>query len=453
MTTLNKITATVQPDTPASSSRHQFRDSLLVFIFSFAILAIVYLVRVNTRPDLIVEYNTGDPSMYDWLARTVAGGRGFADIMFGLRPPAPVLWIAWFYALVDYYPTLVVVYVMVLGALSVTLMYKLVLLLTGKRSIALVTAVLLALEVAHIDTHIMLYSEPMHNFAVLCGLYWILRFFKRESWGAVIGAGFCLGVAMLSRVIASNFAILLTLLILFYRRPFRYWKQAVAFFIVCLTFYLGWSYRNYYYVDNFSLSSTGAFTVLFYKSVSVEYHATGRDPHDIAVDVKLELEERLGNTDIDIEEIRRYPVGRDEDLYLNDPERQAVSRQMAIERLLRHPAWTVIMTGVYFVRPFGANADLMLPVTIQIGLTGLMLLLAGVGYLQAWRHWREQRLFMLITHLVIGYYAGIVALAVAGLWAVRYRTPYMPFVLMFSAIGLLWIIRQVRTSKPGSEIL
>jgi hypothetical protein len=185
--------------------------------------------------------------------------------------------------------------------------------------------------------------------------------------------------------------------------------------------------------------------------VSVESHATGRPPEEVGIDVAWEVEQRLGNDEVTREEIAEYSVGRTENLHSNDPARQELFRTMIAERVRAYPAWTAIMTGVSLVKMFDADRTLDFPAWIQLALTAATLLLAGVGYWQAWkaRRW----LFLLLSHVVILYYAGTTALVISGLYHIRYRTPYMPFILMYGALGILYLynlIVQRRAARTAS---
>ena len=256
-----------------------------------------------------------------------------------------------------------------------------------------------------------------------------------------------MGVAFLARPITVYLTVAIALIMVIYQR--RLWKHALVFLLICAIPFTAWSYRNFVYANRFSVSSTTAYTLLFYKSVSVESHATHRDPEQVAIDTKLELERRLGHP-VARESIADYPVGQPEDIYGTDPVRQQVSMQFALERLRQYPAWTVIITGVSLVRLFDPSEVIPIPSWIQIAITGMEVILAALGLFIVGKQWRKYRLLLMLGPLVVAYYASLTAAVLAGLYHGRYRTPFMPFILIFAAVALVVILRQ-RASQGMME--
>jgi 4-amino-4-deoxy-L-arabinose transferase-like glycosyltransferase len=438
------------PNDPRSARARIFWKTFAIFAVALAALVVVYVVRVLIPQPSMRALGGGDPYEYDRLAKSLLRGEGFSNIIWGLRTPGFPLFVTLIYALVGPQPYVVVILNLMLGALNVVLIYKLAALLLEDRTAATISALLLAVEVAHLDAAVTVMSEPLHNLFLFIALFWLVVTIKTGRWGALLAAGVAMGVALLTRPVSFYLAILLALALIVYRRGL--WKHAVVFAAICVVFASAWSYRNLYYVNNFSLTTTGSYTTLFYKMVSVESHATGRPPEEVGIDMAWEVEQRLGNTDVTREEIEEYSVGRSENLHGNDPARQELFRTMIMERVRAYPAWTVIMTGVSLVKMFDANRTIHFPAWAQLALMAATLLLAGIGY---WRAWKERRwLFLLLSHIVILYYAGTTAVVISGLYHIRYRTPFMPFVLMYSALGILYLyglITQGRADRAASH--
>jgi hypothetical protein len=105
------------------------------------------------------------------------------------------------------------------------------------------------------------------------------------------------------------------------------------------------------------------------------------------------------------------------------------------------------------VKMFDADRTIRFPAWIQLALVAATLLLAAVGY---WRAWAARRwLFLLLSHIVILYYAGTTAVVISGLYHIRYRTPFMPFILMYSALGILYLyglIVQGQADRAASHV-
>jgi 4-amino-4-deoxy-L-arabinose transferase-like glycosyltransferase len=414
--------------------------TFLVFVLAYTFLLVIFLGRTSVTDLSMRHLGGGDPYEYDALAKSLLAGEGFSNPMFGLRPPIIPLFVALIYLMVGHYPYMVVFFNVAFAALGVSVIYKLAYRLLGDRKAALIAAILLSFEAAHLDGSVTMMSESLHNLFLFIGLYWLTIFLQTEKWGAIFATALSMGLAMLTRPIAAYFAILMVGAILVYRR--RLWRQAAVLLVLCLIPNAGWSFRNLYYVNNFALTTTGSYTTLFYKMVAVESHATGRSPEDVSVDIALEVERRLGNNDITREEIAEYAVGRTENLHGNSPERQQIFRDMVNEKVRAYPVWMVIMTGVSFVKQFDFDGAIPVPGWAQAALMVGYLGLGLVGYVVAWKERRY--LFLLLSHLTIAYYAGTTAIVISGLYHIRYRTPYMPFILMYTALGAVFLFGKIR---------
>ncbi len=429
-----------------ASSRRRFRDGLILFLGSLAILQLLFLFRVLIPHAGLRALGGGDTFEYHELALSLLAGHGFSNQVFGLRPPTFPGFLALVYTLAGERIPIAVFYQVIFGALTTVMVYKLAYRLLRHHTASLIAGMLTAVEIGHIDTSVTMMSEPIHNFLLYLSLLFITDLLlRRKSWGAAAAGGVTMGLAFLARPITVYLPLAIALIMIIYQR--RLWKHALVFLLVCAIPFTAWSYRNLYYADQFSMSSTTAYTLLFYKSVSVESHATHRDPEQVAIDTKLELERRLGHP-VTRESIADYPVGRPEDLYTTDPVRQQVSMQFAMERLRKYPAWSVIMTGVSLVRLFDPSPAIPIPAWLQIAITGVELLLAALGLFVVGKQWRN-RLLLMLGPLFVAYYAGLTALVLGGLYHPRYHTPFMPFLLIFAAVAIVAILR--RGENPGNR--
>jgi 4-amino-4-deoxy-L-arabinose transferase-like glycosyltransferase len=443
------MSAAIQTPTGGRSAQTRiFWNTFVIFAVALATLAVVYVLRVTVPQPSLRSLGGGDPYEYDRLAKSLLRGEGFSNIIWGLRTPGFPLFVTLIYALVGAKPYIVAFYNIIFGALVVVLVYKLAVRLLADRAVAALAALLLAFEVAHLDAAVTVMSEALHNLLLFMALFWLVVAAQTTRWRPLLAAGVAMGLALLTRPVSFYMAFILALALIVYRREL--WKHAAAFVAICVVFASAWSYRNLAYVNNFSLTTTGSYTTLFYKMVSVESHATGRPPEEVGIDMAWEVEQRLGNNQITREEIAEYSVGRSENLHSNDPVRQELFRTMIIERVRAYPAWTAIMTGVSLVKMFDANRAILFPAWMQLALMAATLLLAAVGY---WRAWKERRwLFLLLSHSVILYYAGTTAVVISGLYHIRYRTPFMPFILMYSALGIAYLYGLIVQRRAAGTI-
>lgn len=428
--------------TSRSQPPQSFRDGLLLFAISLLILSVVYYFRVVISQPVVYDLGGGDAAEYDILAKHFVEERNFEHIIFALRPPLLAIFFAGIYALAGIQPYIVVFYNLILSALTVALAYKIALRLGVARRVALLAGLIVAADFAFVEVAVTMMSEPLHNFLLLAGLYWLVICLQTGRWRALLATALCVSLALLVRPITLYFAGALAAVILLYRP--RRWLMAVALVALCALPVFGWSFRNLHYRDSFSFSTSGPFTALFYKAISVESHATGRDPNEVAVEIALEVEHRMGNTSITRADVEDFPVGRDADRFTTSAERERLISRMAMERFRAYPAWSVIMVGVAFVRQFIPTA-LPIPAWLQWGQVGLLLLLAAVGSYRAWR--RRAWLLMLVGQATIVYYLALPSLSHAGLYNSRFRTPYVPFLAIFAALAVFWLLSIVRQEK------
>ncbi len=430
-----------------------FQDGLLLLAASLLVLGVVYYLRVVAAQPVVYDLGGGDAAEYDILANYLVEDRRFDHIIFGLRPPLLPIFFAGIYALAGREPYVVVFFNLILGALTVALTYRLALRLLHRRAVALLAGLFVAADLAFIEASVTMMSEPLHNLLLIAALFWLTVHLQTGRRGALLATALLVSLALLTRPITVYFALVLGVAILLYRpREWRRsWRQAAALVALCAVPVLIWSFRNLHYRDSFSFSTSGPFTMLYYKAVSVESHATGRDPNEVAIEVALEVERRMGNTAITRADVEDFPVGRDADRFTTSAEREQLLSRMALERFRAYPVWAVIMTGVSLARQFIPSV-LSVPLWLQWAQIVLYLLLGLAGYMYAWR--QRERLFLLLSQATIVYYLALPALSHAGLYTSRYRTPYIPFIAMFAALGVWWLYaalrrRVARTGQAG----
>ncbi len=440
MSTPNKFTST-----------QRFWHQFLIFILALGLLHIVYYDKLLHPQVSVVGLGGEDAVEYEQMGTQLYEGEGVAGNKFGLRPPSFPLFIAGVYQLVGRQPYIVVYFQLVLAALSISLTYKLAYLLLQRHNISLLASTLLAFEVAHLDTAVTVMSEPLHNTLFLAAVFCLAQVIRREKWLWLTASALLISLAMLTRAGTVYFVVVAAFMLIAYR-PRIQWRFALVLVLLCAIPYLGWSYRNQVYRNSFSYSTSGPFVLLFYRAVSVEYNATGVSSNEIAIQKVLELERRLGNTKIIREDVEAYPVGRDIDRFSADAERESLMNKMAVEVFQRYPIWYGVVTVAALVFLF-VPSNLRVPDWLHWvqSIEYLLLALLGVWFAYRRRYW----LFLWITGLCIAFFVGTNILTFAGLWASRYRTPFMPFVVMYTALGIidgLHLLKQ-RPSKDKQAVV
>lgn len=408
-----------------------FTHSFILFVVALAGMAILYYYRVVIATPIPSNLGDGDAAEYHLMAHYLVGKRDFANIMFGLRPPLLPVMIAVSYALFGEHVGIVVFFNIILAALTVVLVYKVTTRLLKDCGIAFLAAFLLSVDFAFVDANVSLMSEPLHNFLLVSAIYFLITFFETTRWKSLLLIALLVSLAFLVRPGSVYLPLALALVIILHR--WRDWVKAAALVALCLVPYIAWSFRNLHYRDSFSFSTSGPFTMLFYRAVSVESHATGRDPHEVAIDVALEVERRMGNDYVTREDVENYPVGRDADRFTTSGERESLINHMALERFLEYPGWMLVMTGVSFVRQFIPSL-LPFPNWLQYAQIVPCVLFGIAGYYEAFR--RTRWTYLLVTTSLILYFLALPSLVHSGLYTSRYRTIWLPFGMMYTALGI-----------------
>lgn len=419
------------------SRNRRFWHQFFVFLLALGLLHIVYFDKVERVNATVVALGGEDAVEYEQMGEQLYSGEGISGDKFGLRPPAFPLFIAGIYQLAGRQPHVVVYFQLILAALSVAFTYKLTYVLLKRHEVALLASVLLAFEVAHLDTGVTVMTEPLHNLLFLAALFCLIRLIQHEKWPWLVASALLISLAMLTRAGTVYFVIVAAFMLVMYK-PRKLWRHAVVLVLICAIPYLGWSYRNQIYRDSFSYSTSGPFVLLFYRAVSVEYNATGMSSNEVAIQKVLELERRLGNTTITREEVEAYPVGRDVDRFSADAEREALMSEMAMEVFRQYPVWFGIVTVAAIIFLF-VPSNLRFPDWLHWLQSVMLLLCALPGVWIAYR--KKYWLFLWVTGMSIAFFVGTNALTFAGLWASRYRTPFMPFVVMYAALGIIDALR------------
>lgn len=425
-------TADSSPET--QSNLRKLQIPFLLFCFSFVVLYLVYWHRIHVLNVPFGQLGSRDQWEYRAMALSLLNGEGFTYFDFSLRPPVYPLFIALIYSFVPDNYVFVLWLQLPLAAASVVLAYKIAYLLTRSRAIALLTGILLAIEPSHLDTASSVMSETIHNLCLLIAIYYLVRQLRDKRMIYAIAHGFFAGLAFLSRAVTVYLPLLTSGVLLVYKP--RSWKKALAAFTAALVLGSLWSYRNFVEAGFFSISGTGSYTLLFYKMVSVESRATGRDPQDVAADYAYQVEQRLGNTNITRDELFDNAVGRTENLH-PDSARKAVIDQLAREKVFDYPVWFTIMTLVATVLLYEPVPLIPIPIAIQIIYTGGLLVFCIMGIVCSLRDHSYD--LCVIGGCVILYYVALTSLSMSGLVQTRFRTPFMPFLIMFSAYGIVWL--------------
>ena len=160
----------------------------------------------------------------------------------------------------------------IMSSLSCGLIYKLVLELLHKKSIAVVTSLLLTFSITSINLSILILSDSLYFFLMILSLYLFVIGIKRDKWKYFIFASLFSGYAILVRSIGMlwPFALCIIFLLLLklsnrelsWSQTFKQTKSILIKFAVSLvlifTIMSSWMFVNYSRYDAFTLAFSSA---------------------------------------------------------------------------------------------------------------------------------------------------------------------------------------------------
>ncbi len=411
------------------------RFSIAAIILLGLALRIAYTASIY-GPALNLDY-PGDYWDYHIAAKQIlAGDTAFTHPIFLVRPPVYPLIVA---ALNVNRPLLIMLN-QLLAIMIIPLTHVLARQLRLPRKLALLAALLVALDPTSIKYSGILLAEPLANLLLAAAFVALLALKRTETrtatvtWGLLAGA--LIALAALTRPAAYLLWIPLGLWIVGARSGNG--KRGWAALAIALPSVLGmgaWQSHNARIFDNGNFTSIGAYNLLYYRAAASLHLAQGRADAE-AVDLSLarRVEERLGNeTDqisLDWKERHRANTGRVD----------AAMRDIALEVMLSHPAASALTTlvGVYqsLVEVWGA-------LSLIGGIWNIALLLAaalGLWQLLRRRRWVEA-LFLLLP---CAYFIGGTALVCTTCMDSRARVMVTPLLAVMAAYGLARAITKWR---------
>jgi len=414
-----------------------------------------------------------DPLGYHNLASTLVKSHRFAtsDIADpnSVRTPLYPLFIAAHYWLLGEKPWLAILSQIVIGSLTCV-----VLLVTlwqfFEPRIAMIAAILFAVDPNNILHSNLLYSEIVFVFFLVIGFYLfsvaVLSSSRTTTLTGFVLYGISLGVATLVRPISLFLPlIIVALFLVWYRRRI---VTGIKYSVIVLFFFAAtlspWLIRNYRTFGSFSLSSVGSDVVLLYNVAYMEMPKRHQDintvrtaligeakemmvwsgqPPDSAGAFQLamfmnQLAAKYVRAD-PVDFMKRYCLGVLNVLF--SPATSAYSRALRLPDAKVEAKSHVGMTES--IRDFVARKGLVHYIIAVIVLLFSCVVYLGfiVGIVTSWGKYQNRVLiFCLLTAAYLVLTGALTAYA-------RFRLPATPFALPFAAIGYDWLWRRLGQDK------
>ncbi len=422
------------------------RFALPAIILLGLALRIAYTASIY-GPALNLDY-PGDYWDYHIAAKQIlAGDTAFTHRVFLLRPPLYPLVAA---ALEVNRPLLIMLN-QLLAIMIIPLTHLLARQLRLPRELALLAALIVALDPTSIKYSGILLAEPLANLLLAAAFVALLALRRAETrpaaliWGLIAGA--LIALSALTRPAAYLLWIPLGLWIIGARRQTG--LRGLAALALALPALLGmglWQSHNARVFDNGAFTSLGAYNLLYYRAAATLHLAQGR-ADTLAVDLNLarRVEERLGN-DADVitedwtKQQHRTSTGKVD----------AAMRDIALEVILRHPGPYALLTllGLY---------QSLIEVTGPLSLIGALwnialMLAAAVGL---WRLLRRRRwvdaLFLLLP---CAYFIAGTVIVCTTCMDTRARVMITPLLAILAVFGVIHLLnrRKAASASPSPPV-
>lgn len=403
-------------------------------------LRIAYTTSVY-GPTLDLDY-PGDYWDYHIAAKQILrGDTAFTHRIFLVRPPLYPLIVA---ALGVNRPLLLILN-QLLAIMIIPLTYRLARGLRLSQELALLAALIVALDPTSIKYSGILLAEPLANWLLALAFVALLALQRLESrsatlaWGLV--AGGLIALSALTRPAAYLLWIPLAAWIVGAR--WRLGLRGLAALAIALPALLGmglWQRHNLATFNNSSFTSVGAFNLLYYRAAATLHLAQGRqDIEAVKVSLARRVEAHTGNQDGDIavEWRTRHRA--------SSARGEAAMRDVALEVIGQHPAEFALaaLVGAYqsLIEIWGALA---VPGTLW-NIALLMGSAIGLLSLLRRRRWIEA-MFLLLPS---AYFVAGTVLVCTTCMDTRARVMITPLLAVMAAFGLVRVLSRRRAASAS----
>lgn len=432
----------------------------LTLIVFFAILInISFFVSLQPWKDDVVKTTilSGDAPGYNKLALTLLTEKSFKN--FGtLRTPGYPLFVAVIYGIFGEHICVILLLQTLFNILSVILIYRITATFFS-RNIALLAAFLYVLDIHQTLYAVSFLTESLFDFLFLISVYFLSRSFKMTSSVFLFLSALILGMATLVRPISIFFPAVPILLIFFLyngslKTKLTYMSLFGVIFIATIS---PWLLYNYSMYGEAKLSSISSYNILFCNVALAEVHKTGKSFIEVQDEFQKISDQQISDKGIS------NPIERD-NIYLNIAKgyiRQnfflycqinlmgiinlyssVASRQIAENfhleaKPLPTKGYEVVsifskINNFIHNKPFG---EIIIALTVAIYLLmNYIFSLYGLFFLLK----RKENIVFLFI-LIILYFT----LITGAVGEAIYRIPFMPFINILCAVGLLGFLTKI----------
>jgi len=425
---------------------------LLIIILAFVYRMIFFVSLQPWNSDSVRdEVIIGDALEYHPLAESILQSKSFENFT-SLRTPGYPLFVALIYSFSASSVWLVLLFQIIISLVSLYLVYKITL-LAASRKVALLAAFLFSIDTTQAVWTVELYTETLFLLFFLLSIYFLCKNIQeRKNFHIVLSAIF-LGVATLIRPISSLFAVVAILIILVIQETklLKRILNGILYLLLFLIILSPWLIHNYSKHGEAKLSSISGFNLLFYNVAFTEVSKSGRtisevrsELHEVAVRQGADTVSRHSFANSDIytgvakeyiranffQYVKRHLMGT-VNMFVGLGS-QKVAEKLHVELGTRNPepfgGPGIFKRAINFVRGKTLAGFL---IAVLLGLSLLVNYIFAVY--GAFLFDRNKVLILILFILIILYFAALTGVVGYD----RYRIPFMPFINILCAMGLI----------------
>ena len=376
------------------------------------------------------------------------GDHGFTHPLFLVRPPVYPLIVA----ALDVNRPLLLMLNQLFALMIIPLSYRLARQLGLPQKLALLAALLVALDPTSIKYSGILLAEPLANLLLAAAFVALLALRRAESRAATFVWGLLAGGLIALSALTRPAAYLLWLPMALWVMGARQAKglRLLAAVAVAAPGFLGmalWQNHNAQTFDNGAFTSVGAYNLLYYRAAAALHLAQGRqDIEAVKLSLARQVEARLGNDG------GALPDDWRKKHRANAARGDAIMRDIALDVMRAHPLESALaaLLGATqsLIEVWGGLAALGAPWNSALLLAAAL----GLWTLCRRRRWLDA-LFLLLPSL---YFIGGTLLVCTTCMDTRARVMITPLLAVMAAYGGLHFINRRRTlsaspSRPADK--
>ncbi len=366
----------------------------------------------------------------------------------GWMMPAYPVFLASVYSFTGIKPYAAIFIQILLSLISVVLVYRICMLLFENIKIAIIAALLFALDIHSIYVANQLLTDTLYVLLFLSGIYYFLKALKTKKLNLFYVAIIFMGLTCLTRLVVLVYPVILILILLVFSKQQWKWKlKAIMSYILVFAFMNGiWIVRNHSQYGKWEITSHGGYTLLMFNTCFTKERITHESVDSVRVFFQKQADSAGFRTSKNIFEqstiyskVASSYLKQHKGMYLLTNMQGCLNMFLSLGNrgMAKTLGWTNAKPGEDFAeltpQRIGKNFSSDARETILGVLIMVILAVQYMGALYGIIKLRKARHFMLLSLIILTilYYASITGI----LGNYRFKLPVVPFICIAAGYG------------------